>query len=73
MASVGHCLQSLAAGGIASAVRLHPLRFECLQRRSERAQRNLLAAVKELCTVRKLLREAQARPLRQPQAAAKPR
>ena len=44
---------------------------EFLQRRAERAQKNLLAAVKELCVVRKLLRETQARPARQPRASTK--
>ncbi len=48
-----------------------PSQLEFMQRRAERAQKNLLAAVKELCTVRKLLREAQARPLRQPRTSTK--
>ena len=42
-----------------------------LQQRAERAQKNLGAAVKELGTVRKLLREAKARPLRQARASTK--
>jgi hypothetical protein len=49
----------------------NPTQSEFMQRRAERAQKNLLAAVKELCTVRKLLREAEARPLRQPRTSTK--
>jgi len=45
--------------------------WEFLQQRSERGQKNLVAAVKELCTVRKLLCEAKARPIRQPRASTK--
>jgi hypothetical protein len=49
----------------------NPSQWDFLQRRAERAQKNLLNAVKELCNVRKLLREAAARPLRQPRTATK--
>jgi len=45
--------------------------WEFLQKRAERAQKNLLAAVKELCMVRKLVREARARPMRQPRVSTK--
>jgi hypothetical protein len=49
----------------------NPNQWEFLQRRAERAQKNLLAAVKDLCTVRKLLCEAQAKALRQSRASTK--
>ena len=49
----------------------NPSQWDFMQRRAERAQKNLLAAVKELCAVRKLLRETQAKPLRPARGSTK--